>query len=96
VRQRPSQATSAALQPQRRQTLGASGAPSMDASDGCSTASGERRTLTGLRLVNDGRATSVAMDASVGAKTSVGNLTAQDTLRPRERRTLDVASVAHF
>jgi hypothetical protein len=51
VRQRPSQATSAALQPQRRQRLGASGAPPTDASDGCSTvrdsywtAFGERRT----------------------------------------------------
>jgi hypothetical protein len=57
---------------------------------------GARRfvTLTGPRLVNDGRAASVASDASDGAKTTVGNLTAQDTWCASELQTLDAASVA--
>jgi hypothetical protein len=48
---------------------------------------GARRftTLTGPRLVNDGREASVASDASNGVKTTVGNLTVQDMWRPHER-----------
>jgi hypothetical protein len=51
-------------------------------------------TLTGPRLVNDKRAASVVSDASDGTKTIVGNLTAQDTWRPRECRTRCAASIA--
>jgi hypothetical protein len=51
-------------------------------------------TLTGPRLVNDGRATSVASDASSGAKTTVGNLTQQDTWCSFERRMRYAASIA--
>jgi hypothetical protein len=50
--------------------------------------------LTGPHMSSDGRAASVATDASVGAKMTIGNLTVQNTWRPRERRTLDAASVA--
>jgi hypothetical protein len=50
--------------------------------------------LTGPRLSSDRRAASIATDASVGAKMTVGNLTVQNTWWPRERRTLDAASVA--
>jgi hypothetical protein len=50
--------------------------------------------LTGLRPSSDGRAASVATDASVGAKMTVGNLTTRDTWRASEQRTLDAASVA--
>jgi hypothetical protein len=57
---------------------------------------GARRfvTLTGPRLVNDGRVASIASDTSDGAKTTFGNLTAQDTWRASERHTLDAVSVA--
>jgi hypothetical protein len=44
--------------------------------------------------VNDGRVASVASNASDGAKTTIGNLTAQDAWRASERHTLDAVSVA--
>jgi hypothetical protein len=50
--------------------------------------------LTSPCLSSDGRAASVAMDPSVGVKITIGNLTAQDMWRPRERQMLDAASVA--
>jgi hypothetical protein len=69
--------------------LGASGAPPTDASDGCSIGS----HLTRPCLSSDRCAASVATDASVGMKITVGNLTTQDMWWPRERQMLDAAFV---
>jgi hypothetical protein len=50
--------------------------------------------LTGPRLSSVGRADLQATDASIGWKSTVGNLTQQDTWRSSERQTRCAASVA--